>query len=87
MLALVRELATAGRGALLVSHDLALAARFCDRMVVLAGGRVLAEGPPDRVLAPDVLRAGFGIEAELLAASDGTPVVVPRRPAAPPEPG
>ncbi len=87
VLALVRELATAGRGALLVSHDLALAARFCDRMVVLAGGRVLAEGPPDRVLAPDVLRAGFGIEAELLAASDGTPVVVPRRPAAPPEPG
>lgn len=87
VLGLVRELAAGGRGALLVSHDLGLAPRFCDRMAVLAGGRVLAEGRPDQVLEAAVLRAGFGIEAELLAASDGSPVVVPRRPVAPPEPG
>ena len=78
VLEVVKELAARGRGALVVSHDLSLAARFCDRMVILAGGRVLADGTPGRVLAPELLREGFGIEAELLAASDGSPVVVPR---------
>lgn len=78
VLAVVRELAARGRGALLVSHDLGLAARFCDRIAILGGGRVLADGPPTRVLSPELLREGFGIEAELLTASDGSPVVVPR---------
>jgi iron complex transport system ATP-binding protein len=78
VLAVVRELAARGRGALLVSHDLGLAARFCDRIAILAGGRVLADGPPTRVLSPELLREGFGIDAELLTASDGSPVVVPR---------
>ncbi|MEN8182003.1 MAG: ABC transporter ATP-binding protein [Myxococcota bacterium] len=79
VLGVVRELAARGRGALVVSHDLGLAARFCDRMAVLAGGRVLADGPPQQVLAPELLRQAFGIEAELLATGDGAPVVVPRR--------
>lgn len=85
VLAVVRELATQGRAALVVSHDLGLAARFCDRMAILAGGRVLADGTPGRVLAPDLLRQGFGIDAELLTASDGSPVVVPRKAAARPD--
>lgn len=85
VLAVVRELAERGRSALVVSHDLGLAARFCHRMAILAGGRVLADGAPERVLRPELLREGFGIEAEILAASDGSPVVVPR-PAAPRSP-
>jgi iron complex transport system ATP-binding protein len=85
VLAVVKELAAQGRGALVVSHDLGLAARFCDRMAILAGGSVLAEGAPGRVLAPELMREGFGIEAELLTASDGSPVVVPRKAAARPD--
>jgi iron complex transport system ATP-binding protein len=85
VLSVVQELATQGRAALVVSHDLGLAARFCDRMAILAGGRVLADGTPGRVLAPDLLRQGFGIEAELLTASDGSPVVVPRKATARPD--
>jgi len=78
VLTVVRELAAAGASALVVSHDLAVAARFCDRLVLLGGGRILASGPPREVLAPASLRAAFGIEAEVLTGSDGTPVVVPR---------
>jgi iron complex transport system ATP-binding protein len=78
VLTVVRELAAAGTSALVVSHDLGVAARFCDRLVLLGGGRILANGPPREVLAPDSLRAAFGIEAEVLIGSDGIPVVVPR---------
>ena len=78
VLTVVRELAAAGTSALVVSHDLGVAARFCDRLVLLGDGRILANGPPRAVLTPDLLRAAFGIEAELGFASDGVPVVVPR---------
>jgi iron complex transport system ATP-binding protein len=46
-------------------HDLNLAASVADRMVVLSKGRVAAEGPPDRVLAEDVLRPVFGPELKV----------------------
>jgi len=78
VLTVVRELAAAGTSALVVSHDLGVAARFCDRLVLLGDGRVLANGPPRAVLTPDLLRAAFGIEVELGFATDGVPVVVPR---------
>lgn len=78
VLQVVRGLAERGRGALVVSHDLALAARICDRVVVLAEGGVLAEGRPADVLDPEVLRRAFGIEADVLTAPDGAALVVPR---------
>ncbi len=74
----VREFARQGRGALVVSHDLGLAARICDRVVVLGDGVVIAQGTAAEVLRPDVLEWAFGIEADVLAAPDGRPVVVPR---------
>jgi iron complex transport system ATP-binding protein len=74
----VREFAAAGGGALVVSHDLGIAASFCDRLALLGGGRVLAAGPPAQVLAPECLREAFGIEAAILSGPDGQPVVVPR---------
>jgi len=77
VLRVVRELAFEGRAALVVSHDLSLAARACDRLVLLAEGVVLAEGRPSEVLTPERLRQAFGIEAEVQSAPDGTPVVVP----------
>lgn len=83
LLELVRELAREGRAVLLVSHDLGLVARAADRLALLCDGRVLAAGPPAETLRPDLLRRAFGVEAEILATSDGAPVVAPTRPAAP----
>lgn len=74
----VRDFAEAGGGALVVSHDLGLAARACDRLALLHEGRIAAEGPPATVLRPELLRIGYGIDADLVAGPDGVPVVVPR---------
>jgi iron complex transport system ATP-binding protein len=53
----------AGLGALAAIHDLELAARFCDRLVVLHRGRVVAEGLPRAVLTPELLREIYGVHA------------------------
>ena len=78
VLGVLRERAAAGAGVLVVSHDLSLAARSCDRLVLLREGAVVAEGAPREVLTPDSLRAVFDVEGEVLSASDGSPVVAPR---------
>jgi iron complex transport system ATP-binding protein len=78
VLALVRAFAAGGRSALVVSHDLSLAARSCDCLALLARGGLLAAGPPGAVLNPENLRAAFGIAADVLTAPDGAPLVVPR---------
>jgi iron complex transport system ATP-binding protein len=77
VLSLARELAREGRAVLAVSHDLSLLARFCDRLAVLAEGRI-ETGPPAELLRPERLRAAFGVDADVLAAPDGGLVVVPR---------
>ena len=58
--------ASAERGAVLtVLHDLNLAARFCDRVILLSQGRVVCAGTAREVLTPEHLRAVYGIEARI----------------------
>jgi iron complex transport system ATP-binding protein len=59
---LVREYNLA---ALLAIHDLGLAARYCDRLILLNQGRIWAAGPAAEVLQPDHLRTVFGVESQL----------------------
>jgi len=75
-LELVRDLVDDGRGALAAIHDLDMAARYCDRIVVLANGGVHAAGPPGEVLTADALRAAFDAEAFVgRNPATGTPAV------------
>jgi iron complex transport system ATP-binding protein len=74
---LVREFAASGRSALVVSHDLTLAARSCDRIAFVADGELSGVGPPREIITPENLRRAFGIEASVLTAPDGAPLVVP----------
>jgi iron complex transport system ATP-binding protein len=53
------------RGALVVVHDVLLAARYADRVALLADGALLACGPPLDVLTPAVLEQGLGLRASL----------------------
>ena len=78
VLALAREhAAREGRAALVVSHDLALAARACDRLALLADGRIDAVGPPAEVLTSERVERVFGLPAQVVAGPDGAPLIVP----------
>ena len=57
------DLAKGGHSVLVSLHDLGLAARYCTRLLVLAQGRIVADGPPQSVLTPQLLRDAFGITA------------------------
>jgi iron complex transport system ATP-binding protein len=71
-----------GRGVVLTLHDLGLALRLADRVVVLAEGRILADGPPQAALSPEVLRQAYGVEARLIAGQHGPMLEVVGRDAA-----
>lgn len=78
---LVRE---EGLAALVVSHHLNVAARFAGRLVLVHGGRVVADDVPERVLEPERLAAVFGWPVAVQRLPDGTVQLYPeRRPAAP----
>ena len=85
VLRLVRRInADQGSTIVMVLHDLSLAARYSDRLVVLHEGRVLADGEPWQVITPEVLAAAFGLEALVIAdPASGRPMVVPLEPTTP----
>jgi iron complex transport system ATP-binding protein len=68
-----------GLAALVVSHHINLAARFADRLVLLAGGRVVADDTPARVLEPGRLAAVFGWPVAVSRLPDGSPQLYPER--------
>ncbi|AKM09626.1 ABC transporter ATP-binding protein [Croceicoccus naphthovorans] len=62
---LIRQLraeAERGRGVVVVLHDLAAAMNHADRVVVLDRGRIAADGPPDKALAPDLIARVWQVE-------------------------
>ncbi len=65
ILATVQRLAhQRGLGVLIAIHDLSLAARFCDRLILMCEGALIAEGTPEAVLAPEHLASAFGVQAQ-----------------------
>ncbi len=59
----LKALAESGCLVIVVLHDLTLASRFCDRVILLHEGRIEADGTPATVLVPDTLAKVYGIEA------------------------
>lgn len=51
---------------MVVLHDVNLAAQTCDRLLLMAGGREVAQGPVDEVLRPETLEGVYGLPAEVL---------------------
>jgi iron complex transport system ATP-binding protein len=63
-----------------VLHDLALAAAYADRIVVLESGRIAADGPPASVLREDLLTRVYGYPVEVFDhPRTGATLVIPRR--------
>jgi iron complex transport system ATP-binding protein len=76
---LVRQLHDAGRTSIVVLHDIAQAARYGDRLVVMHAGRIVAEGKPIDVVTPALLRDVYGLDCVVYPDPvSGTPVVTPQ---------
>lgn len=62
VLALMRRLANSGSIVIGVFHDLNLAAQYCDRLIMIRDGRMVADGTPSQVLTPERIREVYGAE-------------------------
>jgi iron complex transport system ATP-binding protein len=76
VLSVAAGLARDGRAVVVVAHDLSLAATHADRLVVIDGGRVVADGPPLEVLTPERMRRTWGVDVQIHRVA-GRVVVVP----------
>ena len=73
---LVQQEVSRGLGALVVLHDLNLAARMCDRILVLHQGQVVAEGKPEEVLNKALLERVYQTSVSVQM-QQGIPVIMP----------
>ncbi len=76
LMELLAARAREGRAVLIVLHDLTLAARFCDRLLLVKEGRLLASGPPEIVLTEKLLAEAHGVRA-FRSRHSNAPVIVP----------
>jgi iron complex transport system ATP-binding protein len=74
---LLRAAANQGGGVVLTIHDLTLAARIADRVIILDDGRVVADGTPQAALTSQILRDVYDIEAQWISDASGvTPPLI-----------
>ncbi len=69
ILDLIRAFVAEGGGALVVLHDVGLAARYADRLIWMLDGRVVADGPPSETLTPARLAEVYGVRARVAGAA------------------
>jgi iron complex transport system ATP-binding protein len=74
---LLHATAHRGSGVVAVLHDLSLAARFCDRLVLVAHGGIAAQGSPAEVLTDRNLASAYGVQL-VHGSQDGLPFFLPR---------
>ncbi|MGC4955207.1 ABC transporter ATP-binding protein [Actinomadura citrea] len=78
VLDLVDDLHESGRTVVMVLHDLNLAARYSDNLVVMRAGSILAQGHPRDVITAELLGEAFGLRAEVIDDPVGDrPLIVP----------
>ena len=76
-LALLGQVRALGVTAIMALHDLNLAAAYCDQILLLDGGRLVAAGTPDEVLTPEIIGAVYGVDCFILQhPRGGHPVIV-----------
>lgn len=82
LLELIRKLVRSrDLSAVLALHDLNLALRYCDRLLLLHEGRIRAQGPPREVLTQDIIREVYGVEVEIVSGTGkGVGAVLPHSP-------
>jgi iron complex transport system ATP-binding protein len=76
VMALLQKIAHEGTTVLAIIHDLTLAMRFADRVIVLDQGRVVTDGPPGEALTPQRVGNVFGISVDRVDTAEG-PLLIP----------
>lgn len=76
VLSLVRQEVERGLSVLVVLHDLNLAARVCDRLIVLQQGSIVAEGTPNEILTESLLTEVYGTRVSVIQ-QGSSPVILP----------
>lgn len=70
---------TSGHTLIAVLHDLNQACRYADHMIAMAKGRIVAEGPPARLITPELVREVFGLESIIIDDPvSHTPMIIPQ---------
>jgi iron complex transport system ATP-binding protein len=77
VMSLLLHTARRGAGVMAVLHELSLAARFCDRLLLVGEGRLLASGPPAEVLTAANLQRAYGV-VMASGTAEGVPFVLPK---------
>ncbi|WBU53944.1 ABC transporter ATP-binding protein [Paracoccus sp. SCSIO 75233] len=78
VLALVQRMCRdQGRSAIIVLHEVNMAARFCDHIVAIKGGGLAMQGSPADLMRPETLHKIYGLPMQVLTKPDGTPVAIP----------
>jgi iron complex transport system ATP-binding protein len=72
---LLRRAARDGGAVLAILHDLTLAARFADRVLVMDGGRIVADDVPSEALSPQRVAQIFGVEAMMVDTGEGMALI------------
>lgn len=71
------QVARAGAGVVVILHDLNQALRMADEVLLMAGGRVVAQGTPGKVLTPALIAQVYGVSVHIGTAPDGGAFLVP----------
>jgi len=66
-----------GISAIMAVHDLNLASRFSDRLLIMKKGMIINAGTPLEVLTPENISSVYGIESEIVYTKRGAPLIVP----------
>ena len=74
VMALLAGEVAGGKLVITVLHDLTMAARYCDRLIMLHEGRIVADGTPAAVLTPGLLARVYGVDARI-EGSEARPIV------------
>jgi iron complex transport system ATP-binding protein len=80
VMAVTRSLAEEGRVVVVVLHDLTVAARWADHIVVLSSGRIASAGPPAEILTAPLLADVYGVDARVERCSRGTIQIIVDQP-------
>jgi len=77
LMRILKKLQARGIAIMVISHDIELMARYCDRLTLLCEGKVLANGTACEVIKPDLIKQAYDCDVEIRKDLNNTPQITP----------